>query len=404
MLVVYAVFITFSFITETPKELFSGFYRIITSQSILITDYIAVGGLGATLLNVSAIGIISVISLILSGIKPSGATIMALWITAGFAFFGKNVFNMIPLTVGVWLFAKYKKEPFSNYTLAALLIATISPAVSEVAFLGRFHPALEILMGICFGLVVGFIFPAISSACARVHMGYNLYNMGFAGGLICVVLVPIFRSLGLVTNAANLVSYGNNFVVAVGLYGISAGLILCGLFLGNTKENLESGRKIIHSSGRLVSDFYYEYGNSIYLNMAALTIFATTLALVLGAELNGPTIAGILTVMSFGSFGKHMRNVVPVVAGTLICIYINGWNPAEPNLILAILFSTGLAPIAGQFGWHWGILTGFVHVYIVSHTGYLHSGMNLYANGFAAGFVAMILLPLITAFGKEKVT
>jgi hypothetical protein len=124
---------------------------------------------------------------------------------------------------------------------------------------------------------------------------------------------------------------------------------------------------------------------------------------VLGADLNGPSIAGIITVMAFGSFGKHMRNVPPVVIGAIISIYINGWDPTEPGLILAILFSTGLAPIAGQFGWKWGILAGFIHVFIVTHTGYLGSGLNLYANGFAAGFVAMFLLPLITAFGKEKV-
>jgi hypothetical protein len=70
--------------------------------------------------------------------------------------------------------------------------------------------------------------------------------------------------------------------------------------------------------------------------------------------------------------------------------------------MIVILFCTGLAPIAGQYGWKWGLAAGFLHVNIASHTAYLSGGMNLYNNGFAAGFVAMFLLPLITMLRKEK--
>lgn len=70
-------------------------------------------------------------------------------------------------------------------------------------------------------------------------------------------------------------------------------------------------------------------------------------------------------------------------------------------MILAILFSTALAPIAGKFGYKIGILAGFLHVSMVSNIGYLHGGLNLYNNGLAAGFVAMILIPIINIFKKE---
>ena len=56
---------------------------------------------------------------------------------------------------------------------------------------------------------------------------------------------------------------------------------------------------------------------------------------------------------------------------------------------------------AGQFGWKYGILAGVIHVNIVTNIGYLHGGLNLYNNGLAGGFVAMILIPLITTFKKE---
>lgn len=56
----------------------------------------------------------------------------------------------------------------------------------------------------------------------------------------------------------------------------------------------------------------------------------------------------------------------------------------RPGPLLAVLFCTGLAPIAGQFGVFWGMVAGFLHMTIVQNTSILHGGMNLYNNGFAA--------------------
>ena len=404
MLAVYFGFLVFAFIMDTPANLFGGFIKIITSRSLLVTDYIAVGGLGATLLNSAIVGSASVFMLMFSGVKPNGATIMAMWLTTGFAFFGKNVFNMIPLTSGVWLFSKYNKEPFINYSLAALLAATVSPTVSEISFLGVFSLPLEIFLGVLFGFFIGFIFPSISAGSVRVHGGYNLYNMGFAGGLICTVIFSVLKSFDIDIETVEILSSGNNTFLAIALYLVSITFFYCGIFLGNIdmKENLKGYRSIFRHAGRLVSDFYYEHGHSVYINMAVLCAFSTTLVLVLGADLNGPTVAGIFTIMGFGSFGKHLKNIVPVLAGAIISSYVIQLDTNFNSNIIAILFSTGLAPIAGQYGWVWGVTAGFLHVNIAMHTSYLSGGMNLYNNGFAAGFVAMFLLPLITTFKKDK--
>ena len=67
-----------------------------------------------------------------------------------------------------------------------------------------------------------------------------------------------------------------------------------------------------------------------------------------------------------------------------------------------VLFSTCLAPIAGKYGWIGGLLAGFAHVAIVTHTGPLTGGMNLYNNGFASGFVAFFIVPILAEFIKEK--
>ena len=409
MLAVNTGFLVLAFVVDQPSAIFGGFFRIIKSRSILVTDYVALGGIGAALLNVSMVGLSTVLMLIRLGVKPTGANIMALWMSIGFAFFGKNVFNMIPLTCGVWLFAKYSKGSFSNYYLSALLVATLCPTISEIAFLGRFSRPVEILAGVLLGFVVGFIFPAVSADSVKVHSAFNLYNMGFAGGLIATMLATLFKSLGIDIVPAAYWSHGNNTFFAGLLYSLSLVMLATGLLTSLTKEtpritakkNLEGYRNIHKQPGRLMPDYYEMFENSIYINMAVLCSFATTVVLVLGAELNGPAIAGILTMTGFGSLGKHLRNVAPVVIGAVMSAFINKWDPAAPVNIVAILFSSGLAPISGMFGPIWGVIAGFLHVNIATHIGDLNGGLNLYNNGFAAAFVAMFLLPIITIFKKD---
>jgi len=409
MLVINFGLMVIAFFTDAPDVVFGGFLHIVLSRSILVTDYVALGGIGGTLLNVSIVGLSTVFMIIRLGLKPCGVHIMAVWLSMGFAFFGKNVFNMIPLTFGVWLYAKYKKEEFSKYYLAALLVATLSPSISEIAFMGVFSPIAEITVGILIGFCVGFIFPVVSAESLKVHRGFQLYNMGFSGGLIATLLATLFMNLGLDIIPSSTWSYGNNVFFAWLLYSISALMLIMGLFSGVGAENLKESiinalknyRKIHTHSGRLVTDYYDMYGKSVYINLAVLCAFGTTVTLALGAELNGPTLAGILTIMAFGSLGKHIRNVVPIVTGAVLSAYVNNWDPSAPANILAILFSTGLAPIAGAFGPIWGIIAGFLHVNVANYIGDLNQGLNLYNNGFAGGLVALFLLPIIGIFKRD---
>ena len=396
MLSVNLLFLAFAFALDSPANIFSGLSRILTSRAVLVTDFIAVGGVSATLLNVSIVGVLSLAMLVLSRIKPSGAIIMALWLTAGFAFFGKNALNMLPLTFGVWLFAKFRQKPFANYTLVSLLVATLSPVVSEISFFGVFGFPVEIALGILFGFVIGFIFPPISAAMVKVHSGYDLYSMGFAGGLIALIITSCASSFGIDLVPENTWSSGNNPVMAALLYTISAALFCCGVFAGSPRKNLGEFRKFFAHSGRLITDFYFLYKNSIYINMGILCAFATTVTLLIGAELNGIAVAGIFTIAGFGSFGKHMKNVPPVLLGAVLSAYLNRWDFTSPQNVAAILFSAALAPLAGQFGWLLGIVAGFLHVGVALHVGEFCGGLNLYNNGFAAGFIAMFLLPLAT--------
>jgi hypothetical protein len=69
---------------------------------------------------------------------------------------------------------------------------------------------------------------------------------------------------------------------------------------------------------------------------------------------------------------------------------------------LPALFGTTLAPIAGQFGWLWGILAGFIHSSAALAVTGVHGGLNLYNNGLAAGLVAAVLVPVIVAVSSRQ--
>jgi len=402
MLGIYGIFLVFAFLSASPEELWEGLIKIVTSRSVLITDYIGIGGISAALINVVLVGCIGIFMLIRIKVKPNGATIMALWLTTGFSFFGKNIFNMIPITFGVWLYSKIQKEPFIRYYLIALLAATISPAVSEISFLNLWNRPLNIFFGILLGILCGFIFPAVSSFCVRAHDGYNLYNMGFTGGLISTFIMAMLNSIGIEVEPMSIWSQGNNQVLAMLLYIVSLFLIGCGILLGDSKKILPDLKNITKHSGRLASDFYILFGQTTYINMGVLCALATTILLFLGAGLNGPTLAGIFTIVGFGSFGKHVKNILPLMIGSIFGTFINQWDITSPTNTLAILFSTGLSPIAGQFGPFWGTVAGFLHVNFVSRVRYLNSGLNLYNNGYAAGFVALLLIPIISIFRKDR--
>ncbi len=397
-----AVFVVFAFFVDTPGDILAGFGRILTSRSLLNTDYVVVGGLGATFLNVGLTGALGVLLLKAAGSRPNGANIMAVWLTIGFAFFGKNLLNGLPIHLGVFLYSSYQREPFANYSLNAILASTLSPMVSEFAFMHWRGQPVDALIGVAVGIGVGFLFPVIASSVTRIHGGYLLYNAGLAGGVVAVLLMAIISNAGIDITRPTLWSEGNNLVLAIFLYAFMGGWMLLALLAPDRPKTARGVRAIFGHSGRLVSDYYLLYGESTYVNMGMCGMLGVTVTLALGAQLNGATMAGIFSMMAYGAFGKHPKNCIPVMVGAAIAAFFNPPPPTEPGNILAILFCTGLAPIAGQYGWVWGAIAGYLHLAIFNHVGWVTGGLNLYTNGFTGVFVVIILLPLIQALKRGR--
>lgn len=398
-----ALFVAYALATEAPKTIWEGLGRIYTSRGLLVSDFIAIGSVGSALVNAAINGTVFIGLSVRAKLKPNGATLMAIGLIIGFSFFGKTLFNMLPAFFGVWLYAMFQGEPFLNFSLVALLSSTLCPIVTSFAFSKiSVHSAFDVFAGLLVGVLAGFFMPIVSSATNRVHGGYSLSNIGFAGGIVAIFIVAFCKSLDIVFEAAGYISAGNNLSLAALMYAASALWCAAGIAADGWKRTVKIQRKIMGHSGRLVTDYYLLYGESAYFNMGLMGILGTSSILFLGGEINGLTIAGIFTMIGFGAFGEHPRNSAPVMAGAVIWALINNIPPNDPANLLAILFCTCLCPISGQFGWRWGMVAGAVHCCVVAQVGQVTGGLNLYNNGFATGFVALVLVPVILAVRRRN--
>lgn len=390
---------------DRPSDLRDGLLAIVTSPSILLHDYLAVGGVGATMVNAGLCGLISHLILRWLKIDLSGPFIAAVYTVIAFAFFGKNILNIWPIFAGVAAYARYQRVSLKNYALVALFGTTLAPMVSLLAFGSRLEGLTAYASGAGLGMLAGFILPPLASHMLRFHDGYSIYNIGFTGGIVGSFLVAILRSFDLAVTPVVVLADEFDLLLKQLLNSLFVLMILAGagLALRSEKPLKQSCREILASSGRLVSDFT-TIGNhaAVLINMGVMGLISTGYVMLVGGHFNGPVIGGILTVVGFSAFGKHPRNCLSLLAGVALAAQLKIWGLDSTGVVLAGLFGTTLAPIAGHYGQWAGLMAGFFHFSIVHNVGVLHGGVNLYNNGFAAGFVASFLVPLIDALKREK--
>ena len=387
---------------EAPLDILRGLYRIVTMQDLLITDYVLIAGPGAAFVNAGLVALLSLFLIHISGDAFNGFTFVEMGLMAGFSLFGKNFLNIWPIILGTWLYAKYQREPFSKHVSVALLATSLAPLVSYMA-LGSVHASLP--LGIVTGMVIGFTLPSLSSYTFKIQNGMNLYNMGFACGLFAMMIVPVLSAFGDSPDSVLYWATGWNMVFSMVLSVLCGLLILVGLvFSGEPVWAVWAGyRGLLSTTGRAPSDFLRMFGlGPVLVNTGINGLIGMAYILLVRGDLNGPTLGGIFTIMGFSAFGKHARNIIPVMFGIFLGAYGMHYTPDYPALQLAGLFGTALAPVAGLFGWPYGILAGFIHSCLVLETGGPVAGLNLYNNGFSAGLIAIVLFPTVTTIARRR--
>lgn len=401
MLVLAFLLMLYSLLWGSPQMILVGVWKIMTTQASLITDSMVVGGVGAAFMNAGLVSLVSILLIRRCRLPFSGISIAAVFLMGGFALFGKDLGNICPIIFGGWLYSKYRREKFGRHLYNTLFATGLSPVVTELSALGGDNAFLRILVPAGVGIAVGFVLPSIAAFTVRVHQGYNLYNVGFAAGLVGMVLASLLKSTGYQFETRLEWSTGNNLQLSLFLFILFGGMVLAGFYYNGW--SFKGFWKITRHSGRAVADFVMHDGYAVVLmNMGIIGAVATLYILAVGGELNGPTIGGIFSVCGFGGFGKHLKNMLPLMAGVVLSSFVMVWELSDPSVLLAALFVTGLAPIAGQFGWKWGVVAGVIQASVVLNVSILHGGLNLYNNGFSAGLVCIALVPLIEALHVER--
>jgi hypothetical protein len=326
----------------------------------------------------------------------TGAAVACLFLVLGFALFGKNLLNVWPIVIGVLLYSRFKGEPFAAHINTAFFGLALAPIFSEILFSTTIPLTVSLPLATATGLVIGFVLAPAAAQLFKAHMGFSLYNMGFTAGLVGTLVVALYKSYGFVPDPVFIWTTGNNVLLGAFLSVVFASMIAVGFYFD---RGVPSGmRKVMGEPGQSPTDFIALAGFGPTLaNMGVSGAIGMAYILVVGGELNGPVIGAIFTIVGFAAFGKHPRNIVPIMAGVFLGSLAKPWHADDPSILLAALFGTTLAPIAGRFGWHWGVVAGFIHSSAAQTVGPLHAGLNLYNNGFAAGIVAAVLVPVIVA-------
>lgn len=395
MLVILTGIIVAGLATDGISDSFSGFLGLQSSAARLINDFTLIGGTGGALLNAGLMGLLSLLLIKLSRVTLSGPTIAATLTIVGFSLFGKTPLNALPIVCGVFIASKVAGKPFRSYILMALFGTALGPLVSFLFLEAGLSGPLGIFLGILGGVVAGFVLPALAMAMLRMHEGFNLYNIGFTCGFFGLFVASLFAAANhditveVIWNSQPSITL-TLLVPSLALFFIVWGAVLDGSKLG---KNLLSIMKL---SGRLPSDFMESVSpGAALVNAGIMGIAGTAYLLLIKADINGPVIGGLLTVMGFATFGKHPRNTLPVAAGVIAATLVFGKSLTAPGPVLALLFATTLAPLAGEFGPFIGFAAGFVHLLIVERSAAWHGGLDLYNNGFAGGLTATLFVAII---------
>ena len=394
------VFLVAAFATGTPKNILQGMTTIILSRDALITDYFELAGFSASFLNAALVLGIGLILLFSQKSAFTGITIAALFINAGYALWGKNPLNIWPMILGTALYARLHHAGLGRYIYTALFGTSLAPLITEMGFLLPFGPVVNWLLSVALGIFIGFVMPPLSMHTASMHMGYNLFNVGFSAGILAFALVCILRSFGMESESVLIWKTGRETFLILGLFLYFLITFLYGFFLNHGR--LKELFRITRHPGRAVADFVLMDGpGPTLMNMALVGMVCLSYILLIGGDLSGPVVGAILTAFGFAAFGVHVKNYLPVLAGVLLATLCNRFTCLTPGIQLAAIFAVGLAPVAGQFGIFSGILAGALHSVIVMCTAGMYGGMNLYNNGFSAGWTAILLIPILESFMKR---
>ena len=168
------------FCTKHPLwATWAGYRRLLQDSGRAPSVFLRMFGAGPVLLNTGINGLISMAFILCSGGDLNGPTVGGILTIMGFSAFGKHAFNIIPVMAGVFLGGLVMHWSLSDSAvqLACLFCTTLAP--------------ISGYFGWPFGVLAGFLHSSVVLYTGTPVAGMNLYNNGFSGGLVAIVLYPV---------------------------------------------------------------------------------------------------------------------------------------------------------------------------------------------------------------------
>lgn len=445
---IYSLAISLFFLVSVPfaifytKEwnFFENLLTILSSPCKIITDYFALGGLGSTLFNVAICGLLGNFMIFIFKVKANATTLAGYMMLVAHCFFGLNFINMWPPFIGILIYCLVMKKKIADNIHVAFFATALAPFISELLFrypVGNFNPEVSkfnwvgLIIAIICGMAVGFIVLPLFPGTNAMHRGYNLYKAGLAIGMLGIFIYAfMYETLGIEVPATTVIDNPQYFELPYAYRGFMNAFFLIFFafnfivgFLLN-KKGIREYRKLLKCTG-YGTDFVDKFGMPLCLINIAIYGFCIIAYLNLvfilpeifpqlpaGVGFTGPTAGVVLAALTFASDGQHIRNVFPIVMGyvslfvivIIICLIAGmaiPWTLSTQIYISCLAFATGLCPIAGKYGFKYGVGAGFLSATICTVTGSMHGGFVLYNGGFTAGLAALIIVSLLD-FYKVK--
>lgn len=396
-------------------NIFEGLWTIFTSRALLPTDYITLtGSPGIALINSALAGLLALIIFKLAKLEISGLQMGAFGLIMGFALFGKNPVNMLPIFIGAYVYSLYKKRPYKEHVTLSAFSTCLAPVVSQPAhvsqFVNMFGMVGAVAFGAFLGICIGFFINSMGVFIKKSHEGLNLYNVGWGAGLLSIALTMIYNTLGIdqgyfVGAGAHPAAAYNNIVLGSYLAGTAVFFLIVG-FLAKPSLNIPA----ILNMKADDNDFFKKHGaGDTYVAMGLLSILAIILMAVFRVNYGGAVLGSIISMVGWGGFGKSFANSFAIISGVILGglarFLIIGdaavFAMSHVSIWTSAFWGTCLSPMAKFFGWKWALAIGFLHFTFAFSIAPFHWGQNLYNNGLAAGFVCVVMIPVIRAFDKK---
>lgn len=437
-IIVYSFFWSLALLLMVPvANLISGenwvdlpydFWRILKQPCKLVTDYFELGGAGAAFLNAGLCGLGCNLAMIITRAKPTATILAGYFLVIAHCFYGLNFLNMWIPFLSIPFYCLVTRKSYREHLHLSFFCTALGPFISDFIFRYTWREDFNlyvtqvsisgIAISIVFGLVAGFVIPALLPGTTKMHRGYNLYKAGLAIGLFGIFAFAFFYKTFGIAAPEVLDRYNRIYEINGRSYYVLADtffiFVFAATFLLGFVENgcsLKGYRRLLNSDG-LHDDFTINYGMPLtYINIG---IYGTAILLYLnaiiyltdGAGFTGPTIGVTIAAITFAASGQTVKNVWPIILGYIVlvssvsvfCLFSGMEIPSSisaQGYINGMAFATGLCPFTGKYGVRYGILAGVLNAILCTSTSAMHGGLVLYNGGLAAGLTALLMIPIL---------